>query len=147
MSEPPRVALNETVSPLSPSDERTWAMLAHLSILLNLVSGALGVVAALAIYLLYRERSRYVAYHSLQAFFFQLVAWLGGGVLTAFAWGVTVPLIFLVVGLFLIPLAVLVTLLPAVAVVYGVVGAVRCSQGEDFRYWLVGDWLRDTLTG
>ena len=147
MSELPRVPLNETTSPLSPSDERTWAMLAHLSILLNLVSGALGVVAALAIYLLYRERSRYVAYHSLQAFFFQLVAWLGGGVLTAFAWGVTVPLIFLVVGLFLIPLAVLVTLLPAVAVVYGVVGAVQCSQGEDFRYWLVGDWLRDTLTG
>lgn len=147
MSELPRVPLNETASPLSPSDERTWAMLAHLSILLNLVSGALGVVAALAIYLLYRERSRYVAYHSLQAFFFQLVAWLGGGVLTAFAWGVTVPLIFLVVGLFLIPLAVLVTLLPAVAVVYGVVGAVQCSQGEDFRYWLVGDWLRDTLTG
>jgi hypothetical protein len=24
---------------------------------------------------------------------------------------------------------------------------VQCSQGQDFRYWLVGDWVRGTLTG
>ena len=37
--------------PLTPSDERTWAMLAHLSILINLVSGILGPVAALITHL------------------------------------------------------------------------------------------------
>ena len=42
--------------PLTPADERLWAMLAHLSVLLNLVTGFLGVVAALIIYMLYRDR-------------------------------------------------------------------------------------------
>nr|HID12339.1 DUF4870 domain-containing protein [Anaerolineae bacterium] len=60
-----------------PSEERTWAMLAHLSVLLNLVTGLLGLVGALVIYL----------------------------------------------------------------------GGIQCSQGQDFRYWLVGDWVRGTLTG
>ena len=32
------------------------------------------------------------------------------------------------------------------ALVYGVVGAIQCSQGQDFRYWLVGDWVRGTIT-
>lgn len=41
--------------PLSPDDERTWAMLAHLSVLLNLVTGFLGIIAALIIYLLYKN--------------------------------------------------------------------------------------------
>jgi uncharacterized protein len=38
-------------------------------------------------------------------------------------------------------------LLPIGAVIYGVVGAVQTSQGQDFKYWLVGDWVRGTLTG
>lgn len=74
---------------LSPSDERTWAMLAHLTVLANLVTGFLGTVAALVIYLVYKERSRYVAYHSMQAFIFQLVWWIGGGALTGIAWTFT----------------------------------------------------------
>ncbi|MGQ9834083.1 MAG: hypothetical protein ACUVRJ_09870 [Candidatus Villigracilaceae bacterium] len=36
-------------APLSPSDERTWAMLSHLSVLANLVTGFLGPVIALII--------------------------------------------------------------------------------------------------
>ena len=52
--------------PLSPSEERTWAMLAHLSVIVNLFTGFFGPIAALVIYLLFRDRSRYVAYHSLQ---------------------------------------------------------------------------------
>lgn len=56
-----------TPAPLSEADERQWAMFAHLSILLNLVTGFLGVVAPLVIYMICKERSRYVAYHSLQS--------------------------------------------------------------------------------
>jgi hypothetical protein len=52
--------------PLSSSDEHTWAMLAHLSVLTNLVTGFLGPVAALVIYLVFKDRSRFVAYHSMQ---------------------------------------------------------------------------------
>lgn len=136
-----------SLPPLSPSDERTWAMLAHLSILLNLVSGFLGLIAALIIYLVYKDRSRYVAYHSLQSLFFQLVFWGGGGLLAGAVWAFTGVLSFILVGLLCIPLACLISLIPVAAMVYGVVGAVRCSQGQDFRYWLVGDWVRGTLTG
>jgi uncharacterized Tic20 family protein len=64
--------------PLSPQDERQWAMISHLSVLLNLVTGILGPVVPLILYLSYKDRSRYVAYQSLQALIFQLVWWVGG---------------------------------------------------------------------
>ena len=41
---------------LSPQDERTWSMLAHLSVLLALVS--LIPFGALLIWLIYKDRSR-----------------------------------------------------------------------------------------
>ncbi len=121
-------------------------MLAHLSILLNLVTGLLGLAGALIIYLIYQERSRYVAYHALQALVFQLVVWLGGGILTVIVWIITGTLSFVLVGLLCIPFALLITLIPLAGVVYGIIGGIQCSQGQDFRYWLVGDWVRGTLT-
>ena len=132
---------------LSPSDERTWAMLAHLSVLVNLATGFLGTAAALIIYLVYKERSRYVAYHSMQAFIFQLVWWVGGGALTGIAWIFTSISSIALIGLLCIPIACLISLLPLGAVVYGIIGGIQCSQRQDFRYWLVGDWVRGTLTG
>jgi uncharacterized protein len=131
--------------PLSPSDERTWAMLAHLSVLLNLVTGFLGVVGALVIYMVYKDRSRYVAYQSLQSLIFQLIWWVGGGIVTAIAWTITGVLSAILIGLICIPIALIITLIPLGALVYGIVGAVQCNSGQDFRYWLVGDWVRSTL--
>jgi uncharacterized protein len=137
--------------PLAPGDERTWGMLAHLSTLLNRVTGFGGPIAALIIYLIYKDRSRYVAYHSLQAMIFQLIWWFGGGILIGLIWAVVGVLSALLIGIVLIPVAVLATLLlallPVGALVYGVVGAVKVNQGQDFKYWLVGDWVRGTLTG
>jgi uncharacterized Tic20 family protein len=52
------------------AEERQWAMLAHLSVLLNLVTALGGPIAAFLIYLFYRERSRYVASQALQALIF-----------------------------------------------------------------------------
>ena len=134
-------------APLTPSEERTWAMLAHLSILLNLVTGLLGLVGALIIYLVYQNRSRYVAYHALQSLIFQLIAWLGGGILTGVAWAITGVLSAILVGLLCIPLALVISLIPLGGIVYGIIGGIQCNQGQDFRYWLVGDWVRGTLTG
>jgi len=121
-------------------------MLAHLSVLLNLITGFLGPIAALVIYLVFKDRSRYVAYQSLQSLIFQLIAWLGGGVLTGIAWTVTSLLSAVLIGLLCIPIALLVSLIPLAALVYGIVGGIQCSQGQDFHYWLVGDWVRGTLT-
>jgi uncharacterized Tic20 family protein len=126
-------------------------MLAHLSTLLNLVTGFGGPIAALIIYLVYKDRSRYVAYHALQAMVFQLIWWFGGGVLIGLMWAIVGGLSLILVGIILSPLALLLTpvllLLPTGALVYGVIGAVQVNQGQDFKYWLVGDWVRGTLTG
>jgi uncharacterized protein len=144
--QPPPAA---TPQPLSPSDERTWAMISHLSMLLNLVTGFLGPIAAILIYVVFKDRSRYVAYHSLQSFYFQLIWWAGIIGLVGAIWIMTILLSFIVIGIILIPFAILVTailsIIPVAALVYGVVGAIQTSQGQDFRYWLIGDWVRGTL--
>lgn len=132
---------------MSPSDERTWAMLSHVSVLLNIVTGLLGTVAALVIYLAFRDRSRYVAYQALQALLFQLFWWLGGGIIVGAAWTVTGVLSIVLVGLLCVPFALILSAVPIVALVYGVLAAIQCYQGTDFRYWLIGDWVRSAYTG
>ncbi|MGD9093719.1 MAG: DUF4870 domain-containing protein [Anaerolineales bacterium] len=128
--------------PLSASDERTWSMLAHLSVLLNLITGFLGPIAALVIYLVYKDRSRYVAYQSMQSFIFQLIWWVGAGALAAILWTISGVLAAICIGCALMPIALLISLIPFAALVYGVVGAVECSKGNDFQYWLIGSWVR-----
>jgi uncharacterized Tic20 family protein len=143
---PASTPINTPPPPLSVSDERMWAMFAHLSILLNLATGFLGVVAPIVIYALYKDRSRYVAYQSLQAFVFQLTWWFGGSVLIGFAWMVTGILASFLIGILCIPIACVITFLPFAALVYGVIAGLKCNNGEDFKYWLIGDLLRSTLT-
>jgi uncharacterized Tic20 family protein len=133
-------------APLSTSDERTWAMLAHLSVLANLVTGSLGPLIPLIIYLVYKDRSRYVAYQSLQAFLFQLLWWVGGGVVIGVTWAGTIILMPVLVGFLCLPIAILISFLPLGVMVYGVIAGIRASQGEDFKYWIVGDAVRGTLT-
>jgi hypothetical protein len=133
--------------PLSPGDERTWAMMAHLSVLLNLITGILGPIAAIVIYMIYKDRSRYVAYHAMQSFVNQLIWWVGGAALAAVAWTVSSLLAAVVIGFVCMPVACLFSLMPLVAIVYGIIGGIQASQGQDFKYWLVGDWTRGTLTG
>ena len=132
-------------APLTAEEERTWAMLAHLSVLVNLFTGFLGGIFAIVIYFIYKDRSRFVAYHAMQSFLFQTITWLAAGLIATFFITVgsvfailIIPLLCLVPG-FLILLAI-----PA-SLIYGVVGAVQVNNGEDFRYWQVGDWVRDIL--
>ena len=139
---PPAPPLSQA---LSTADERTWAMLAHLSVLANLVTGFLGPVIALVIYLVYKDRSRFVAFHSMQAFLFQIVAWVGGGALAAIAWAISGALAVVLIGCCLMPFALAISALPLAALIYGAIAALKVNQGEDFRYWLVADWTEDLL--
>ena len=122
-------------------------MLAHLSVLINLVTAFFGPLTALVIYLVYKDRSRYVAYQALQSLIFQAIWWIGGGILAGIAWTVSGLLAAVLVGCLCMPLALIISLAPLVALIYGIVGAIQCNAGQDFRYWLVGDWVRSTLTG
>lgn len=132
--------------PLSPAEERQLAMFAHLGVLVNLFSGFLGPVVPLGIYLIYKDRSRYVAYQSLQGLIFQIIWWIGGGVLTGVVWTITGTLSAFLIGLICIPFACIISAMPLVALIYGVYAGIQCNQGVDFKYWLIGDWFRSTLT-
>ena len=134
-------------SPLTPEEERQWAMFAHLGVLANLFSGFLGPIVPLAIYMIYKDRSRYVAYQSLQGLVFQLIWWVGGGALTGIAWTITGTLSAFIIGLICIPFACIISAMPLVALVYGTYAGIQCNQGQDFKYWLIGDWFRSTLIG
>jgi uncharacterized protein len=135
---------NPTV-PISPTEERTWAMLAHLSVLLNLVTGFLGGVAAVIIYFSYKDRSRLVAYHAMQAFIFQAITWIGGGMLAGIFIGLGSAFAILIIPLLCFVPGLLFLLLIPISIIYGVIGSVKVNNGEDFRYWQVGDWVRDIL--
>jgi uncharacterized Tic20 family protein len=129
-------------APLSDSDARTWAMVAHLSILLNLVTGFLGIVAPLVIYIVFKDRSRYVAYQAMQAFMFQLIGWGAAWIVIGILWTITGFLSAFLIGLLCVPIPLLAMLIPLAALGYGVYGGIEANQGKDFRYWLVGDWVR-----
>jgi uncharacterized Tic20 family protein len=147
MSYEPNLQSPTSQSPLSQSEERQWAMFAHLGVLVNLVSGMLGTVIPLVIYMIYKDRSRYVAYQSLQALIFQLIWWVGGGIIAGVTWAVSGVLSAVLIGLLCMPIACIFSLMPLVALGYGIYGGIQASQGQDFKYWMVGDWVRGTLTG
>ena len=87
-----------------------------------------------------------MAYQSLQALIFQLIWWVGGGVLAGITWVLSGVLSAVFIGILCMPLACAFSLLPMASLVYGLIGGLQTNQGRDFRYWLVGDWVRSTLT-
>jgi uncharacterized Tic20 family protein len=119
-----------TGSTMRPQDERTWSIVAHLSVLAGLVG--LMPLGALIIWLVYKDRSRRVGFHALQALWFQ-IAWL---VILVVGWFVTFVLSFVLVGLLLIPVMLLTSLVPFV---HGCYAAYKVSQGVDYRYPFIAD--------
>jgi uncharacterized protein len=111
-------------------DERTWSVVAHLSVLAGLVG--LMPLGALAIWLVYKDRSRRVRFHALQALWYQ-VAWL---VILVVGWFVTLVLSLVVIGLLLVPVMLVASLVPFV---HGCYAAYRVNQGEDYRYPFIAD--------
>ncbi len=100
--------------PVNPSDERLWATMAH--------AGALvaGFVAPLVIYLVYKDRSPFIRRHAAQALNFHIMMLLG--------LMVTWVLMFVVIGVLLLPLIVL------AALIVPIVAAVAANRGEEFSY-------------
>lgn len=144
-SEEQKTVNRPTYAPLTPDEERTWAMLAHLSVLINLFTGFLGGIFAIVIYFIYKDRSRFVAYHAMQSFLFQSITWLAAGLIAAFFITIgSVFAIFIIPLLCLVPGFLVLLAIPA-SLIYGVVGAVQVNNGEDFKYWQVGDWVREIL--
>lgn len=106
--------------PVNPSEERTYAMAAHIGQLV------VGFIAPLLTYLLYKDRSQYIRWHSVQALNFSITCFIYVLVLTV----VTVITFGIGVLLFL-PLA-------AVEIIFLVMAGVAANRGEWYRYpqWL-----------
>jgi len=106
--------------PVNPTDERTYAMVAHLGQLV------VGFFAPLLTYLMYKDRSQYIRWHSAQALNFSI---------TSFLYVMAVMFVSVVtfgIGFLLfIPLA-------ALEVVFLVMAGVAANRGEWYRYpqWL-----------
>lgn len=118
----------------SPQDENTWSILAHLSVFLNILTGFLGPVAALVIWLMYKDRSPRVAFHALQSLWYQ-VAWM---VILVVGWTVAGILTIVLIGFLLFPVMIVLTVVPFVHMGYA---AYKVNQGIDYRYPLVSDMI------
>jgi uncharacterized protein len=116
--------------PMSPQDEQTWSVLAHLSVLLALIS--LMPFGALLVWLLYKDRSEKVRFHALQALWYQ-IAWVV--LLVAYAF-ISFVLTLLIIGFFMF---FLLPILLVVPIVHGCYAAYQVSQGVDYRYPFIAD--------
>ena len=119
---------------MSAQDERTWSILAHLSILLNLITAIGGPVAALIIWLVFKDRSQKVAFHALQSLWYQ-VAWI---VILGIGWFITYILMFVLIGFLLVPVMAIVSVVPFVHQCYA---AYKVGQGVDYRYPIIADMV------
>jgi len=148
------MSANET----KPSaDERVTAALAHGVV----IAYGLGAVGAVVMWLLQKEKSKYVAFQALQAAVYQLVGllvyiigWSCWGCLYGLSF---IPMIanaekykdapppiffFISLGLMVVPLG-----LMGLWMLYGLWGALRTFQGRDFRYIVLGRMLERYLAG
>ncbi|MGP5481420.1 DUF4870 domain-containing protein [Brachybacterium alimentarium] len=120
-----------TGQPVNDSDARLWGMLSQLSVTLGHVMtwGFLGWVGPLIIFLVYKDRNRFVRFHAAEA--------LNGAISVAIA---TVVL-WVAIGIFgiltlslgwaLFPLAGVPVL---VQLVFSIIGAVKANQGQWWSY-------------
>ncbi len=130
-------------SSLSYQQEVRWASAAHLVMLLNLVTGVGGIMAALAIYLIFKRRSAFIAYHALQSLFYQLVFWLGFllAAILLFTLGNNLPVfgfVLEIIGFFLL-------LVPPLSMMYSLMAVYQIRQGNEFNYPLAGNWVKEII--
>lgn len=121
--------------PARPSgDDRTIAVLAHLSPVIAMVlsAGWLAFLGPLIVWLVWRERGYLVRNAAASAFNFNITVWVA----TIVGWILFITLIG-------IPLAIVLWIAAAVLqVVFSIIGAVRASRGEAYRYPLQVPILR-----
>ena len=101
-------------APMSDSDQRLWSTLSH-------VGGILfGFLAPLVIWLVFKERGRYVEDQSKEALNFQITL--------AIAYIVSLFLMIIIIGFVTFAIAWI------CAIVFGIIAAMAANKGEAYRY-------------
>ncbi len=142
---------NQYEKPPLNSDEKLLAMLSHFSIFLG------GIILPIILYFVQKDRSKFVAFHALQAIFFHLL-YAGIIVLSMVALVVVfgasgvfldsnsdeLPVSFFMgMGLFYIVLIGSIF----VAIAYGIYMGVKAYDGDTKKYILVGKWASKKVYG
>jgi uncharacterized Tic20 family protein len=112
---------------LSPNDERTWSIAAHLSPFLASFVG-LPFLGPLVIYLVFRDRGPFVRHHAAQALNFQIIVAIG--------LLISIPLMFVVIGIFTA------IAIGIAAIILQIVAAIEANNGKWYRYPLTPDWVK-----
>ncbi len=99
---------------LSDSDQRLWATLAHIGPII------IGFVAPLVIWLIYKDRGRYVADQAKEALNFQITLTIAAIISSI--------LIFAIIGLVLLPIVAIGGL------VLMIMAAIAANKGQAYRY-------------
>jgi uncharacterized Tic20 family protein len=123
-------------APMNPSDERTWAMLAHLS---PWAGGLIGfpLLGPLVVYLIYKDRSLFVRRHAAAALNFQIMLLIVSVVAVVVGFVLTI----VTLGFGLILLVPFLLLLVVASIVLQIMGAVAANKGQEFRYPLTPDMV------
>ncbi len=108
-------------------------MLAHVITLAATVLTSFGWLAALIIYFVKRDESKFTAFHAMQALLFQLVLFV--------ATLLAVPFVILTFGIG----ALLVPIIGIVLLAIYVVAAMRANEGEYYEMPFVGRWARNIV--
>lgn len=119
---PPQSPAPVQQGPMSPQDERNWAMGAHLSALIAAVlsAGLLIVLGPLVVMLVNGNRSAFVRRHAVEA--------LNWTISSLIYFAVSIVLSFVLIG---IPMLIV---LAICFVVFTIMGAMAASRGQEYRY-------------
>ena len=146
-----------TIDTITPTqDERIMAALSHVSALMPFM----GVIAPIVIWVTQKDKSRYVAFQSLQALAYQLsmiaAYFIGMGCYMFSFLGTFFTIPFSPDSSSLSPLFALGFIIPFLVfgvifiggfffIVYGIFGAIMAFQGKPFRYILIGKRVENFL--
>lgn len=112
-------------APMTPQDEKQWAMLGHLGGIAWVFS--LGWLGPLIVYLMYKDRSAFVKQESKEALNFQLfmtILFVGLVLIGSITSFILIGFVFLAVCW--VP--------PLIGLIFAIVGGVRVNAGGSYRY-------------
>ena len=107
------------VTTMSPSDERLWGLLAHLSWIAGSIV-AIAPLGPLVVFLVFKDRSPFLRRHALEALNFWITVYIG--------LAISVALMLILIGF------VTFAVIGGAALVFSIMAALAANKGEEYRY-------------
>lgn len=108
------------VTPLSPSDERMWGLLAHLSSLAGFIIPFGNVIGPVVVWQIQKDKSAFVDYHGKESVNFQITMAIG--------YAVSFLLFIIFIG---VPILIV---LGVLNIIFAVLAGIKANNGEYYQY-------------